>query len=84
MKALVQMLEFGLPAFLHKDIRTGCPNTPSEAQVRRIETLREREREITELTVSPLFYYSGVFIVFKGGEGLSSAELIFVMMIAQQ
>ena len=34
MKAPVQMLEFGLPASLHKDVRTGCSGTPSEAQVR--------------------------------------------------
>ena len=30
-----------------------------------------------------MFYYSRVFIVFEGGEGLSSAGLTIVMMIAQ-
>ena len=30
-----------------------------------------------------MFYYNGVFIVFKGGEGLNSAELAIVVMIAQ-
>ena len=38
------MPESKLLAFLHKDAQTGCPNTPSEAQVR-LKILNERERE---------------------------------------
>ena len=33
-KAPVQMLEFGLSTFLHEDVRRGCPDIPSKAQVR--------------------------------------------------
>ena len=34
MKVPVPVTKFGLSTFLHKDAQTGCPNTPSKAQVR--------------------------------------------------
>ena len=47
---------------------------------------RERERKKESQgthSVPPLFYFSRVFIVFKSGEGLNSAKLALIVMIAQ-
>ena len=42
----------------------------------------KRESQGTQ-SVPHLFYFSKVFIVFKGGEGLNSAKLALVVMIVQ-
>ena len=82
MKAPIQMPESRFLASLHKDVRTGCPDTPPEAQVR-LKSFRERERE-RELTVSYHFFsYSRVFIIFKCGAKFCSDGLAFAVMIAQ-
>ena len=88
-KAPAPVPESGLFASLHKDVWTHHPKpkldfrdeieTPRE---RERERKRERERERAH-SVPILFYYSRVFIVFKGGEGLSNDELALVVMIAQ-
>ena len=53
-KAPVQMLESRFLASLHKDVRTGCSDTPSETQVR-LESFRERERERTHSVLQFFF-----------------------------
>ena len=89
------MLESRLPASLHKHVRTGCSDTPSEAQIR-LETLEERKRKrerkrerervcvcVCESENPPLFLSNRLFLMFKCGERLHSDELAFVVMIAQ-
>ena len=72
-KAYVRMLKFGLSASLHKDVQTGCPNTPSEARVKlwnEKEPLeKERVGERTHSVAPPLPHelcFNEVFIVLDG------------------
>ena len=83
------MMEFRHLTSLHNNVRTGCPDTPLEAQVN-LETFKERERErererdrVKELTI-PLLYYSRVFIMFRLGARFCNADLALMVMIAQR
>ena len=63
-KALASISESGLYAFLHKDVRTSCSDTPSETQVRFLEwleTLWEKKRVVEITPLFTLFYFIMVF-----------------------